>query len=172
MSSSASAGPNRRRAEVPGALPATPPQSPPSPEDGDFVSSCSNNDDNSYNNNNNDNNSYIRNNDNDAAEWAGVGFGLAKIFDRVAIRGRAHVEADIDFDNGRALRTADRSDDVHIYDNDNNNDDNNYDDCRNDDDYGYEDFGNYKEGPYDYGDYFGYDDDAAEDYEHNDDDYY
>ena len=32
-----------------------------------------------------------------------------------------------------------------------------------------QDYGDYG---YDYGDYYGYDDDAAEDYEYNDDDYY
>ena len=218
MSSSASAGPNRRRAEVPGVLPATPPESPPPPEDGvrssadsagpnrrqavvpaaspgtppplevrdgDYASNDNERgnvrygdngygggDDTDYDNNNNNNDNHNNNKnrykikrvgnsggDFNAAEWAVALLRLGKF----AIRGSGRLELDFAFGRDKISDGRDDDDDE---------DDNNYDFYRNGDDYGYEDFGNYKEGPYDYGDYFGYDDDAAEDYEHNDDDYY
>ena len=186
-------GPDRRRAAVPAAEPAMPPPPPP-PGDGDVDNSDNNHnnnhsDNNNHNNNNNhsDNNSNHRYNRNiqkvdscgdyDAAEWAGVGNGKAGpgldwawILDRMAIRGRARVSADVEFSNCGSQIT-DRNDgsdpdnnngdgNNNNYDNDDDNNDDNYNDYRNgDEDYGY-----------DYGDFCG--DEAEEDYEYNDDNYY
>ena len=179
----ASPGPNRSQVAVPAASPGTPP--PLEVRDGDYA--CNDNerdnvrygdngygggDDTDYDNNNNNNNDNHNNNKNrykikrvgnsggdfNAAQWAVALLRLGKF----AIRGSGRLELDFAFGRDKISDGRDDDDD----------DDNNYDFYRNGDDYGYEDFGNYKEGPYDYGDYFGYDDDAAEDYEHNDDDYY